>query len=83
MDSQDIRHVGSDTKGNDYEVVITPGKFFRCYDVKGTWGMEVVVTENHISLDIPDGKIKTPEIARAWAALLMEAADELERQNED
>lgn len=71
-------HHGSTVYGEDYEIDITRGTTFNCYDIAGMARLEVVVEDGVITVTpLPDEMNEWQ--ARAIAALLMEAADELER----
>lgn len=69
--------MGSDTKGNDYDIAVTRGVTFRAYDTADSDRLEVSVEDGVITVRLPDEICEWE--ARALAALLMDAADELER----
>lgn len=69
---------GSTTTGEDYDIRVIRGVTFRDYDTCGMERCEAAVEEGVITLrNVPDEL--TVWQARSWAALLMDAADELER----
>ncbi len=72
-------HCGSTIHGEDYEIEVTRGVTFRCYDIPGFERVEVTVEEGGIthSQFLPDEMDQRQ--ARAFAAMLMDAADEVER----
>jgi hypothetical protein len=71
-------HHGSTISGEDYEIVVSHGQTFRCYDIPGFERVEVCVEDGVITHSqwIPDEMDEWQ--ARAFAAMLMEAADTLE-----
>ncbi len=71
--------LGTDMDGNDYEIEVTRGVTFRCYDVFGCDVMEVAVEDGVISMRPPPDEM-TAWQARALAAMFLDAADELEKQ---
>lgn len=72
-------HHGSTVGGEDYEIVVSCGVVFRSYDTPGFEKVEVCVEDGVITHSqwIPDEM--NQHQARALAAMLMDAADELER----
>jgi hypothetical protein len=73
-------HYGTTTAGEDYEIEVSRGVHFRCYAELGamSWS-EVNADDGRVSwLRVPDEL--DPRAARAFAALLMDAADEAEKQ---
>lgn len=69
---------GSTTAGEDYDIEVTRGVTFRAYGIAGMESCEAAVEEGVITLrNLPDEMGVWQ--ARAWAALLLDAADELER----
>lgn len=71
---------GTTTTGADYDVQVTRGVTFRDYRTAGMERCEVAVEEGVITLrNAPDEL--TVWQARSWAALLLDAADELELGN--
>lgn len=69
---------GTNTNGGEYEIEVTRGVTFRAYGVADSDRLEVSVEDGVIAVRLPDELCQWE--ARALAALLMEAADELERQ---
>lgn len=72
-----IVHGGESPNGEKWEVEVTRGVSFRAYEVRWSDKLEVTVEEGVITHRLPDEL--DAQDARAFAALLMEAADELER----
>ncbi len=71
-------HYGATMQGEDYEIEVTRLVVFRCYGISGMDRVEVSVGEGVIthSQFLPDEMNQWQ--ARAFAAMLSEAADELE-----
>lgn len=71
-------HHGTTVQGDDYEIEVTRGAVFRCYDTPGMDRVEVCVEDGVIthSQFLPDEMNQWQ--ARAFAAMLTDAADELE-----
>ena len=69
--------------GSDCEITIVRGAVFTDYETTGLRGKSASLTvEDGVivgSINMPE-EIKTPDEARSWAALLIAAADELEKQ---
>lgn len=72
-------HYGTTIHGQEYEFEVSHGQVFRCYDVPGFDRVEVCVEEGVIthSQFLPDEMDQWQ--ARAFAAMLMDAADALEK----
>lgn len=71
---------GERIDGSQYDIEVVRGVTFRSYQQPDYTMIEVSVEDGVICHnEIPD-EIKTADEARAWAALLMAAADELERE---
>lgn len=68
--------------GGQYDIEVTRGVTFRVYSLPISLGRkyEVHVEDGVISVDpgIAEPEMTEPDQARAWAALLLAAADELE-----
>ena len=73
-------HCGTDVSGRDYEIEITRGVTFRAYGEAGMETSEVSVEEGVITMSerVPDEMNQWQ--ARALAAMLIDAADELDEQ---
>lgn len=73
-----MKHHGSTITGEEYAIEVSRGVVFRCYDTPGFERVEVCVEEGVIthSQFLPDEMDQWQ--ARAFAAMLMDAADELE-----
>lgn len=69
--------------GSDCEIKIVRGVVFTDYETAGLKGKLASLTvEDGVivgSVDMPE-ELTTPDEARSWAALLIAAADELEKQ---
>jgi hypothetical protein len=74
---KDHIHSGEDTRGNAWRVKITRGVTFRAYNISGFEKFEATVEDGVITHQLPDELDEHQ--ARAFAAILMDAADELER----
>ncbi len=70
--------LGTDISGINYEIEVTRGVTFRCYDVIGFDAMEVAAEDGVISMRKPPDEMNQWQ-ARALAAMLLDAADELEK----
>lgn len=75
------KHYGETIHGQDYEIVVSHGRTFRCYDAPGLERFEVCVEDGVIthSQYLPDEMNQWQ--ARAVAAMMMDAADALERED--
>lgn len=82
MTNQDIAFQYTDLKGEEHEVVVSRVINFRAYDEMAGWDIETSVGDGLISYRAPE-ELKSPQYARVFASMLLAAADELERQNED
>lgn len=70
---------GETVHGVTYDIETTRGVTFSCYNVPGAWDIRATVEDGVITLpDLPDEL--DAMTARAWASVLLDAADELERQ---
>lgn len=69
--------------GSDCEIKIVRGVVFTDYETAGLKGkLASLIVEDGVivgSVDMP-AELTTPDEARSWAALLIAAADELEKQ---
>jgi hypothetical protein len=71
--------LGTDMSGKNYEIEVTRGVTFRCYDIAGYDRLEVAVEEGVITIRQELPHEMTQWQARALAAMLLDAADELEK----
>lgn len=71
---------GERIDGSAYDIEVLRGVTFRNYQQPGYVMIEVSVEDGVICHNEMPDEITTPDEARAWAALLLAAADELERQ---
>lgn len=71
---------GERIDGTTYDIEVSRGVTFRNYQQPGFALIEVSVEDGVICHNEMPDEIKSPDEARAWAVLLMAAADELERQ---
>lgn len=75
----DVTHSGETLHGERWEVNVTRGVTFRVYGVAGVAErFEVTVEDGVITHNVPD-ELSAHE-ARAFAAMLMEAAYQMEKQ---
>lgn len=71
--------LGTDMNGKDYEIEVTRGVTFRCYATEGCAELEVAVEDGVITMRRCLPFEMNEWQARALGAMLMDAADELEK----
>jgi hypothetical protein len=71
--------LGTDMHGMNYEMKVTRGVTFRCYGDAGCDELEVAVEDGVITMRSPPDEMNEWQ-ARALAAMLLDAADELEKE---